>query len=197
MESTMSVGMYQFSHNARQVLSLAHQEAVKLGHSQIEPGHILIGLSQDTSTTGQILAEQGIDINALRGILIEQTPREAKEAAQTGKVDLHPATQKTLERAIEVTHQKNAAEIGPEHLLLALILQEDVRTQTVLQAIGLNAGRVRQRLNQVTTPPKYHPELEELLDTVATCRRLLETSDDPVHRKRMDKIEVILRNFFK
>ncbi|MGE5222140.1 MAG: Clp protease N-terminal domain-containing protein [Omnitrophica WOR_2 bacterium] len=142
----MTVGMVPFNPSARRTLLLAHQEAVRSGHSRIAPGHILLGLVQDEGQAGKILQEQGADLESIREIMISQTPASEKASAKPGRIDLLDSTQRMLERVVPLASQNKQTEIGNEQLLLALVELEDQRTQNILAAAGLDRNKIRERL---------------------------------------------------
>ena len=192
----MTVGMVPFGQAARKALSLAHQEAVRLDHVKIGPGHILLGLIRDEGDVGKILNEQGANPNDVRRIVVSQTPASEKAGTQPGSVDLLHTTQRMLERAVEVTREKNHGSIDCEHLLLALVELEDGRTKDILAAAGLDRDTIREYINQRMHATQSLAELDELLDTLEASRRSLEAEFGTAHEERLRKIEAILREYF-
>ena len=140
------VGIYQFNQAARKTLALAHQEAVRSGHTKIGPGHILLGLIQDEGDAGKVLMEQGANLVDVRRIVANQTPASEKAGAQPGPVDLLETTQRMLELTIEVTKQKKQDYIACEHLLLSLINLEDGRTKNIMESAGLDRDKIREHI---------------------------------------------------
>ncbi len=192
----MPAGLTRFSSSARRVLSLAHEEAFRMGNIHIRPGHILIGLIQDKGEAGQILAGQGANLEAVRKIVIEQTPDSEKSGPHPGRIDLLGTTQKLLEQAVRMVRQYQHGMISSEHLLLALVDLEDQRTQTFLGQAGLDRESIRELAQQslATQPPST--EFNDLLYTLEKFRHLLAPDLTPEDANRLDRIESILREHF-
>jgi ATP-dependent Clp protease ATP-binding subunit ClpC len=67
-------GHIPFTPPAKKCLELALREAVKLGHSYIGTGHVLLGLiSTSDSVAVRVLGELGADVGQLRARAIQET----------------------------------------------------------------------------------------------------------------------------
>ncbi len=201
----MPAGLTRFTSSARHVLSKAHQEAVQLNHTRVGPGHILIGLIQEEGEAGKVLAGQDASLDAVRKIVIEQTPDAEKAGPHPGRIDLQDTTQKLLEQAVQLSRQYQSGVIGSVHILLALAELNDQRTQTILKRAGLDREGIRLQVRQylaehpIPDEDKDMPvaeELKDLLDTLHKLRHLpvaeLTSEDD----RRLNRIESILREYF-
>jgi ATP-dependent Clp protease ATP-binding subunit ClpA len=131
MAEKRAAGLTPFNPAARKVLSLAHQEAVALGHVKISPGHLLLGLIQDEGEAGNILRKQGASLEAVRQIVAKQTPASERAGRKPGQVDLSEATQNMLEQVIQLAGQEPQRAIHSEHLPLALVELDDPSTQNI------------------------------------------------------------------
>ncbi len=192
----MSVGMIRFDETARQALAFAHEEAASLGHSKIGPGHILLGILRVDSKAGDLLQEQGADLEKTRQIVTIQTSDSEKARNRSGKIDLAEATQRILERAVSLTRQKPASAISSEHILLALIELNDNRTINLITELGLDRNKLKEQVQQALAVSPESFGLEELLDALEICRRLIKNSDS-IFLKRINRIEAILHDYFR
>jgi ATP-dependent Clp protease ATP-binding subunit ClpA len=192
----MPAGLTRFSSSARDVLSLAHREAVQLNHTRVSPGHILIGLIQDKGEAGQILAGQRANLAAVRKIVIDQTPDTEKAGPNPERIDLSETTQKLLEQAVRLVRQYQHGMIGNLHLLLALVDLDDQRTQTILGQAGLDREAIRELAQKSLSAQPPSIEFNDLLYTLEKLRHLLAPDLTPEDANRLDRIESILRDHF-
>ena len=141
--------MQRFTPRARQVLSLAHQEAEKADCATIETEHLLLGLIRESGgVAGRVLQELGIEEERVREILDELAADiETEEKPET--IDLSHGVQELLEMAIDEARRVGHHYIGTEHLLLALMRSEDGLAMQVLNKIGLTPEMVRRQTRRV------------------------------------------------
>ncbi len=59
--------MWQFfTERGKRIIQIAHHEALKMGHSMVEPEHLLLGLAQEGGgVASRALAELGVDAGEL------------------------------------------------------------------------------------------------------------------------------------
>jgi ATP-dependent Clp protease ATP-binding subunit ClpA len=138
----------RFTDRARQVLTLAQEEARLLNHSFIGTEHILLGLIRE---------EGGVGAEALRslGISLEAVRVKVEEAIGIGGTEVNgsppftPRAKKVLELSLREALQMNHSDIGTEHILLGLVREGEGVAATVLVRLGADLGRVRQQVLQV------------------------------------------------
>ncbi|MEE4194023.1 MAG: ATP-dependent Clp protease ATP-binding subunit [Anaerolineae bacterium] len=141
--------MQRFTPRARQVLSLAHQEAEKAKNSTIETEHLLLGLILESGgVAGRVLQELGIEEGRVREILQELHPLSGDEE-KPERIDLSEGVQELLEMAIDEARRVGHHYIGTEHLLLALMRSEDGLAMEILNKIGLTPEMVRRQTRRV------------------------------------------------
>ena len=158
--STMSDLSEHFNQRARRILILAQEEAERLQHRQIEPIHILLGVTADgKGLATDALTELDCDLRALRRRVEECAPRGDK--ALWGKPKLADPAKTVLKVALQIANDMGHRYIGSEHLLLALledaddiasqILQEFVDKADVIAKLTdlLTGGLLRTRLSQI------------------------------------------------
>jgi ATP-dependent Clp protease ATP-binding subunit ClpC len=68
-------GRIPFTPRAKKVLELSLREALRLGHSDIAPEHLLLGLlHMSDGIAARVLSESGVDAKRTRAQLIERLP---------------------------------------------------------------------------------------------------------------------------
>jgi hypothetical protein len=133
----------QFNGPARRALRLAFREARRRQHDFLGTEHLLFGLLCDHGSPS---------VAALRGLM--QTPEtiqarleDVLHAEETGaaldQFPLSPAVQRALSFAGEEAAQFGQSIIGPEHLLLGLLREEDTQAAIVLAPFGLDLEQAR------------------------------------------------------
>ncbi|MEK6207824.1 MAG: Clp protease N-terminal domain-containing protein [Chloroflexota bacterium] len=136
----------RFSNRAKRALALAQDEAVRMGHNYIGPEHLLLGLARLTGV-GQadqamkrIFDELGLTVESLRAELAEIIPHVEQRTPQW-EVVLSPETKEIF----EVVVQESGPDIGvlPEHLLLAIVRNDESFAVQMLARLNVTAERVR------------------------------------------------------
>jgi len=137
----------RFSHQARQVVVLAQDEARMLDHSWIGTEHLMLGLiGEGSGMAAQALDSLGISLEAARR-LVEET-RGRGNQAPSRQLRFNPRAKTVLEKAsreaIGYDH------IDTWHILLGLIRDaDDDLGAMVLNALGADQNRVRLRVIQL------------------------------------------------
>jgi ATP-dependent Clp protease ATP-binding subunit ClpC len=134
-----------FTDGARRILVLAHGEAQGLHAGSIGPEHLFLGmLREPEGIAGNALLDAGADYGRARALL-EEHKRE-----QTGRgSDREPfsrGTIRVMERSLQISWAQADAGIDTEHLLVALLEQNDDATEAVLAGLDVTPKEVTQRV---------------------------------------------------
>ncbi len=156
-------GMERFTQRARQVLSLAHQEAELMRQNQIGTEHLLMALVQeDGGVAGRVLRELGLETERVREML-ERVSGYGDNVEN--KIDLSPGLQQVLEFAIEEARRMSHHYIGTEHLLLALIRSEDGLAKEMFRKLGVTPEQIRRQTRRVMEESSAPPTLPKSRET--------------------------------
>ena len=132
----------KFSERARRVLTIAQEEARKLGHSYIGTEHILLGLvREEEGMAAKVLTNLGTSLAKVRSAVEFIIGRGDKPSA--GETGLTPRAKKVIELAIDEARQLGHNYIGTEHLLLGLLCEGEGVAFSVLDSFGINVERTR------------------------------------------------------
>jgi ATP-dependent Clp protease ATP-binding subunit ClpC len=135
----------RFTDRARQVVVLARQEATRLDHDSIGPGHVLLGLVREGHGVAvKALVALGIDLEALRERVEEAIGRG--ERPSSGRIPFDPQAKHILELSLREALQLGHNYIGTEHILLGLIREDDDVTAPILAEMGADTGSVRRQV---------------------------------------------------
>ena len=139
----------RFTARARQVIIFGRQEASQLNHDYIGTEHILLGLLK----MGEGLA---IDVLKSLGIDLAQLNEEIKKAIKPGPstitmgdIPFTPRAKEALELAMEEAQSLGHNYIGTEHLLLGLLREKEGIAARVLEAMGVDIDKVRQKMMEL------------------------------------------------
>lgn len=153
---------------ARRVLSYSAEEAESLQHSEIDSGHLLLGLlREEGGVAGRVARNLGLDLTRTRELVNHLTPA----ASTSGSVELSSDTKKVLELAVDEARRMGHHYIGTEHLLLGLArLPEGVSDET-LRRLGVSPADIRRETRRVLQDaPKKMQDAEQVgLEKIETA----------------------------
>lgn len=130
---------------ARQVIFFGRFEAGAFGAEEIDTEHLLLGLMRADPPLLPRLVGGPIDVEAVRQQVQERAG--AEEAVPEGDdIPLSMAGKHVLAHAFEEANGLNHAQIGAEHLLLGLLLEETSCAARILRELGLSSENVREDL---------------------------------------------------
>ena len=140
-------GMERFTQRARSVLSLAHRESQRARNNFIGTEHLLIGLVlEEGGVAGRVLRELGLSKDRVRKVVQQLTA--VSDNFDPARVELGSQTQQTLELAVEEARRLRHHYIGTEHILLGLVLVDNVAME-VLRRLGVTAEQIRRQTRRV------------------------------------------------
>ena len=132
----------RFSDNAKQLLSRARREAIRLRHDAIAPEHLLLGLLQhgpcSAITMLQRLDVEPEALGAARNSVL--TPGD--EPVTAAQLPFTPDGKRVLEASIAEASRLLHNYIGTQHLLLGLTSVAGTATQAVLGKLGVTTARL-------------------------------------------------------
>ncbi|MFD7117793.1 Clp protease N-terminal domain-containing protein [Streptomyces sp. NPDC059922] len=135
----------RFTPRARSVVVASQNQARDGGHTQIGTGHLVLGLlDAPEGLAAQVIVAQGVQPATVREAVTGTLPEPSGEPVP----DLVPfdarakkALELTFREALRLGHNY----IGTEHLLLALLEQED--GEGVLSGVGLDKARTEEHVS--------------------------------------------------
>lgn len=141
-------GFNRFTPRARNVMVVAQNTAQEAGNTEITPGHLLLGLFEDSEgLAAKLLAGQGVDADAVNQA-VELPPRN--EGDLPALTPFNSAAKKALELTFRQALRLGHNYIGTEHILLALLEAED--GDGVLHGLGVDRDRFEADLAAALEP---------------------------------------------
>jgi hypothetical protein len=130
----------RFTRRARQVVTLAQEEAESFGHPRVGTEHLLLGLLRaEDETTAPLLAEAGVTLEAARDRVraLELKPRGR------GRMPFTSAAKRSLAYTLREAHDLGDNFIGAEHVLLGLLADERSGAVTIVRDLGADPEALR------------------------------------------------------
>lgn len=115
---------YKFTNRAREVIEIANDLAISLGHSYVGTEHLLYGLTRsEGSLAFKILEKQGVNSKKVLDKILELIGEGDKNIISV--IGLTPRTKRIIENAFKEAKRENSEYIGTEHLLIGIIKESD------------------------------------------------------------------------
>jgi ATP-dependent Clp protease ATP-binding subunit ClpA len=157
----------RFTDQSRQTVVLAQQECRRLGHTQIDPEHLLLGLlMQDDAMATGLLINVGVDVGAIRRDVEHAMRLGPLPPQRAGHIPFNPLTKQVVDLALREATKLEHRHIGTQHLLLALIRADGSPAATALQTAGVDLERTRQRIAVLTPADAYEETMPPHGDSV-------------------------------
>lgn len=139
----------RFTKRARQVLSLAQEEAERMNHSYIGSEHVLIGLlREEGGVAGKVLRELGLEAVRVQKMVERMSGGKTARTPFT-KVELAPTTKRILQLAYDEARRMGQHYISTEHLLLALARETTGPAMDVLRKFGVSPEQIRRQTRRM------------------------------------------------
>ncbi|MBQ6393674.1 ATP-dependent Clp protease ATP-binding subunit [Candidatus Saccharibacteria bacterium] len=149
MQDDFNEIMNNLSENARFALQKADFFSKRYNDGYMNTEHLLMGiLDQDTSTGAQILREEGITLDLVEQA-IDKTPVDVS-GGKMAMMSLSEATVLTLRIASTYCQERGIEVIGTEHILYALISQQNSRVVIILHELEANIGAMVHKIEDIT-----------------------------------------------
>ncbi len=127
-----------FTKKAEEALELAADAAGELGHNSVGTEHILLGLlRQKDCVASAVLIENGADEERIVAIL-EQLIAQDNNVNVAEPDSYTPRARRVLDQAAREAVRFKAQLIGTEHILIAIIKENDSVALRLLNTIGVN-----------------------------------------------------------
>lgn len=134
--------MERYTPQAKDALSLAVEMAESLNHGYVGTEHLLIGLLQEgTGVAAKVLEENGVE-EAKVVELVSQliTPDNSVQMAENAAYT--PRARRVIENSYREAVRFKAAQIGTEHILIAILREGDCVASRLLNTIGISVQKL-------------------------------------------------------
>jgi len=164
----------RFTERARRVIILAQEEAKGLNHGAVEPEHILLGIIREgEGVASKVLESLNISPERIRAEIESSIGRG--ERGPYEEVAFTQRAKKVLELALDEARRLGHNYIGTEHQLLGLIREGKGAAARVLEAMGTDLERVRQRVIYMLGEEHLHARPATISRQVQTAASFVRT----------------------
>ncbi len=137
----------RFTERAQRVLSLAQEEAVRLGHNSIGTEHILLGLIREgDGIAAKALMSLGLSLEKIQDEVEALIGRGHEKPTNTPYT---PRAKKVIELSMDEARKLGHTYVGTEHILLGLIREGEGVAARVLNNLGISLNKARQQVLQL------------------------------------------------
>ncbi len=138
-----------FTELARKAIEYARDEAARLRHDYIGTEHLLLGLIRlGDGHAAEIIANLGLDLNDLKAA-IEEVVQPSGGTMTMGQLPLTARAKKTLEVSGQEARALKSKDIDTEHILLALLKDEEGVASQVLSMFEIDYKEVYDEIRNI------------------------------------------------
>ena len=142
---------------ARQSVRLARQEAQALGEPAVRPEHLLLGLLRgDEGPVVEALDAVGLSLETVRQrVRTSRAPANGNgtpRRAAGEPLPVAPAARAAMEESLREAVRRRDAHLGAEHLLLALLHDEQGPAVRLLCDLGVRPEALERTLDEALSP---------------------------------------------
>ncbi len=188
----------RFTEKAKIALNNALEEARELGHTYVGTEHLLLGLLSVTDSIAyRILSDRGVDADTTRELISSSVGVGAP--SDVSGADMTPMTKKIIEESAYASARLGHNYIGTEHLLLAIVSEEDCFANKMLRAQNASAAEIRSDLSEYfggmknpDDPAASKSSGKERNENIAGCPTLSKYGTDLVRAAKDGRIDPII-----
>lgn len=131
-----------FTNKAQKALKLAEKTSKILKHNYIGTEHLLVGLLKEgTGVAARVLIDNKVDMEQLLD-LIENLIAPSGQMAVAESDGWTPRAQQLLDNAEREAERFSSREIGTEHLLIAIIKENECAASRLMNTLGVNLQKL-------------------------------------------------------
>ncbi|MBQ7192815.1 MAG: ATP-dependent Clp protease ATP-binding subunit [Synergistaceae bacterium] len=143
--------MWQFyTERAKRVIQLAHQEATNMGHTMVEPEHLLIGLlNEGGGIACQALEELGVNPENLADHIRELIGKSQDIISKPTDLPMSPRMKRALDLAMVEARKMGVNYVDTEHILLGILGDDSGLAVQQFRTMGLTPSAVLKQVNEI------------------------------------------------
>ena len=150
--------IYKFTNKAKIAIEIANDISIQLGHNYIGTEHILYGLVKEgEGIAAKVLNNKGISEENVKE-KIEELLGIGKEIKET--LGFTPRTKRVLENAFLEAKRIGYNYIGNEHLLLAIMKEEDCVAVRIITDLDVEISKIYSEIAKVINEEEYDKDIK-------------------------------------
>ena len=133
----------QFTEQAQEILGASQDIMRQLNHNQWDVEHILLALlEQEKGVAVDVLNSLEVRIEEMRSRIRELLDKAPKVANESTQIYVTPRAARALERAKIEAERLNDEFIGAEHILIAIVQEDQGDSVAVIRETGVTLEKI-------------------------------------------------------
>jgi ATP-dependent Clp protease ATP-binding subunit ClpC len=184
----VDIDQYLSAHT-KELLQEAAQTALKFKRDEVDTEHLLYAIS-NSDVVKEIYKQFKVNPDEIKNYIETNTPKGAREVKEGEATQLYisPRVKKVFELAFQAAQELGHSYVGPEHLLVGLIEEEDGMAGDLLRKYGLSPEAVRQKIIKVVGKGAQEGRVE----TQSTTPQLDKYARDLTKLAREGKLDPVI-----
>ncbi len=139
----MHINGFNFSSKAENVMRIAQEYALNMGHGVLGTEHLLAALSAVTDgTAAKVLGAKNVTNGKIMELLHKYYDDQPVSERSYRPLEMTPRTKAVLELSVREASRLGSRYIGTEHLLLALLAENDGLASRLLREMEINPAEL-------------------------------------------------------
>ena len=154
----------KFSDRVREVISMSKEEALRLGHDYIGTEHLLLGIIREGEGTAMEILRKLVNTADVKLTIEQHTSNVANDnIVSRENIELTAQSQRILKMTSLEARQLRSEIIGTEHLLMAILRNQDNLASQVLNKYQVSYEIVKEVLENKSNPNiNMGPEADDM-----------------------------------
>src|SRR5882757_4895133 len=126
------------SEHTKEIIQQAAETAVKFGRVEVDTEHLLYALA-DSDVVQEILKQFKLKSEDLKGYIEANAPKSSERTKSDEKIEVtvSPRVKQVIEKAFANSQELGHSYVGPEHLLIGLLQEDEGMAGEILRKYGL------------------------------------------------------------
>ena len=135
----------KLTERAQVVILEAENESEKFKHGYVGTEHVLLGILKEDGYSAKLLKKYGVDSENIK-TMIQRYLGYGDIKKSDDNILLTPRTKRVVDESFAAAKKLNHKYVSPEHILLALLNQEEGMAYTILKSLNLNFTIISEEL---------------------------------------------------
>jgi len=149
----------KFTKEAKKALIVAQEKAKESKINYVGTEHILIGiLAQENSLGASILLNFGVSLDNVNLVLKTVGRSSAPSGNDKTGNGLSGFAKDVIEEAVKTAHEFNHSFVGTEHLLFAIVSQDNTAATVILENMKVSPSDIKEQILEIFDRAKNYPK---------------------------------------
>lgn len=135
----------KLTERAQVVILEAENESEKFKHGYVGTEHVLLGILKEDGYSAKLLKKHGVDNENIKA-MIQRYLGYGDIKKSDDNILLTPRTKRVVDESFAAAKKLNHKYVSPEHILLALLNQEEGMAYTILKSLNVNFTIISEEL---------------------------------------------------